>query len=93
MHIVYDDNSFEKSNVIDRRDKPYTDEELTKFWNIQMRRNYMHYEAIIFSFGYPLVEKNLWEKTKKVFFHNQYKITSSYYHFLNKVQLLSEYDC
>ena len=93
LHIVYDDNSFEKSNIIDRRDKPYTDEELTKFWNIQMCRSYTHYEAVIFSFGYPLVEKSLWEKTKKVCFHNQYKITSSYYNFLNKVQLLSEYDC
>lgn len=92
LHIVYDDNSFANSPVIERREKPYTDEELTKFWNIQMCRNYDHYESIIFSFGYPMVENSLWERIKKIFFYNHYKVTSAYYNFVNKVQQLPEYE-
>ena len=92
LHIVYDDFSFANSTISDRRDKPYTDEELTKFWNIQMCRNYDHYESIIFSFGYPMVEKNLWERIKKFFFYNHYKVTSAYHDFLNKAFLLETYE-
>ena len=92
LHIVYDDNSYAHSPVIERREKPYTDEQLTKFWNIQMCRNYDHYEQIIFTFGYPMVEKNLWEKMKKIFFYNHYKVTSAYYDFCNKVHLLEDYE-
>ena len=92
LHIIYDDNSFANSTVVERREKPYTDYDLTKFWNIQMCRNYDHYESIIFSFGYPMVEKNLWEKAKKYFFYNHYKVTSAYYNFVNKVQQLPEYE-
>jgi hypothetical protein len=92
IHIVYNDNSFANATVAERRDKPYTDEELTKFWNIQMCRNYDHYEAIVFTFGYPMVEQGLWQKIKKLFFYNHYKVTSAYYDFCNKVHLLEEYE-
>lgn len=92
LHIVYDNEAFANSSIVDRRDNPYTDEELTKFWNIQMCRNYDQYESIIFTFGYPMVEKNLWEKIKKTFFYNHYKVTSAYNDFLNKVHLLGEYE-
>ena len=92
LHIVYDDNSFAKASQQDRRRKPYTDEELTKFWNIQMWRNYTHYEAIVFSFGYPLVEKSIWERVHKSFFYNHYKVTSAYYDFCNKVCKLPDYE-
>lgn len=92
LHIVYDDSSFANSSVADRRDKPYTENQLTKFWNIQMCRNYDRYESIVFSFGYPMVENNIWEWTKKIFFYNHYKVTSAYYKFLNKVHLLEEYE-
>jgi len=90
LHIIYDDDSFAKSTVVDRRDKPYTDEELTKFWNIQMCREYEHYEAVIFTFGYPMVEKNLFQKLKKLFFYNKYKVEASYNDFLNKVNKLDK---
>lgn len=92
LHIVYDDFSFANSTIADRRDRPYTDEDLTKFWNIQMCRNYDHYESIIMTFGYPMVEKSFWERVKKFFFYNHYKVTSAYNDFLNKVHLLPEYE-
>jgi len=92
LHIVYDDFSFANSPIADRRDKPYTDEDLTKFWNIQMNREYTHYESIVFTFGYPMVERNIWERIKKLFFYNHYKVTSAYLDFCDKAQLLKEYE-
>lgn len=92
LHIVYDDFSFSNSPIVDRREKPYTEEQLTKFWNIQMCRNYDNYESIIMSFGYPMLEKGLWEKLKKTFFYNHYKVTSAYYEFVSKAHLLQEYE-
>lgn len=91
LHIVYDNNDFDNVSQMERREKPYTDEELTKFWNIQMCRNYRHYECIVFSFGYPMLEKSLWERIHKYFFYNHYKVTSAYNDFLNKVHKLTEY--
>ena len=91
MHIVYDNNDFNNVSQMERREKPYTDDELTKFWNIQMCRNYRHYECIVFSFGYPMLEKSLWERIHKYFFYNHYKVTSAYNDFLNKVHKLTEY--
>ena len=76
---------------MERREKPYTDEELTKFWNIQMWRNYKHYECIVFSFGYPMVEKSMWERISKYFFYKQNKVQDAYNDFLSKVHNLSDY--
>jgi len=92
LHIVYDDEMFSNSSIADRRDKPYTDQDLTNFWNIQMNRNYDHYESIIMTFGYPMIEANLWERVKKLFFYNHYRVTSAYYDFCNKLHKLEEYD-
>jgi hypothetical protein len=91
LHIVYDDNSFAGATVEDRRDHPYSDQDLTKFWNIQMCRNYDHYESIVFSFGYPMVEKNLWDRVKKMLNYDHYKVVSAYDNFLIKAHTLSEY--
>lgn len=91
LHIVYDDQTYNNVSQMERREKPYTDSDLTKFWNIQMWRNYAHYECIVFTFGYPMVENSLWQRIHKKLFYNHYKVTSSYYSFLNKVHKLSEY--
>jgi hypothetical protein len=91
LHIVYDDHNYDNMSQMERREKPYTDEELTKFWNIQMWRNYKHYECIVFSFGYPMVEKSIWERIHKYFFYNQFKVESAYKDFLLKVDKLTEY--
>lgn len=92
LHVVYDDYTFKDSPIVDRREKPYTDEQLTKFWNIQMCRNYDHYESIIMCFGYPMLEKNLWERIKKLLFFDYNKVSFSYMNFLNKVNELDEYE-
>lgn len=92
LHIIWDDNSFSKVSQMERRERPYTDEELTKFWNVQMWRNYKHYEAIVFSFGYPMVEKNIWERLHKLFFYDQNKVEKAYKDFLTKFHKLTNYE-
>lgn len=92
LHIIWDDNSFSKVSQMERRERPYTDEELTKFWNVQMWRNYQHYEAIVFSFGYPMVEKNIWERLHKLFFYDQNKVEKAYKDFLTKFHKLTNYE-
>lgn len=92
LHIIWDDNSFSKVSLMERRERPYTDEELIKFWNVQMWRNYQHYEAIVFSFGYPMVEKNIWERLHKLFFYDQNKVEKAYKDFLTKVHKLTNYE-
>lgn len=92
LHIIWDDNSFSKVSQMERRERPYTDEELTKFWNVQMWRNYKHYEAIVFSFAYPMVEKSIWERIHKFFFYDKEKVENAYKDFLSKVEKLSNYE-
>ena len=92
LHIVYDDASFEEASQLNRRETPYSEKDLTKFWNIQMCRSYDSYESIVFSFGYPIVEKNIWERIKKIFWYDHKKVTESYKDFLNKVIYISNYE-
>lgn len=91
LHVIWDDNSFAKVPQMERREKPYTDEDLTNFWNVQMWRNYKHYEAIVFSFGYPMVEKSFWQRVHKYFFYKQSKVETAYKDFCNKVENLPHY--
>jgi len=91
VHIVYDDTLYNNAPQQRARQRPYTDSDLTKFWNIQSKRNYNHYEAIVFSFAYPMVEKNIWERLKKYFFYDQNKVEKAYNDFLNKADKLTEY--
>jgi hypothetical protein len=91
VHIVYDDKKFHEVPQQKCRENPYTDEELTKFWNIQSNRNYSHYECIVFSFGYPMVETSFWKAVKKYFFYDQTKVNAAYSDFLTKVDNLSDY--
>ena len=92
IHVTWDSQEHSNTPQLDRRERPYNDEELTKFWNVQMWRNYQHYEAVIFSFGYPMVEKSFWEVLHKYFFYNHYKVTSAYYDFCNKIHMLPNYE-
>jgi hypothetical protein len=92
LHIVFDDFTFANSSIVDRRERPYTDNQLTKFWNIQMCRNYDHYECIIMCFGYPMLEKNIFHKIKKLLFFDYKKVSNSYISFLNRVENLTEYE-
>ena len=91
LHIVWDANYLKDSSIKDRRDIPYTESDLTRFWNIQMCRNYESYESIVLSFGYPLVERTLWDEIKKRVRYQHSKITTAYADFLNKVDALEEY--
>ena len=91
LHLVYDDSSYCEAPQQRRRQKPYTDLDLTKFWNIQTCRNYMHYECITFSFGYPMVEKSFWQAVKKRFFFNQQKVEDAYDDFVGKADKLKDY--
>lgn len=91
LHLVYDDNSYCEAPQQRRRQKPYTDTDLTKFWNIQTCRNYQHYECVLFSFGYPMVDKNIWQRMHKLLFYNHNKVKAAYNDFCTKVHKLSEY--
>jgi len=91
LHIVYDDSLYEGAPQQRRRQRPYTDLDLTKFWNIQTCRNYQHYECVVLSFGYPMLEKSRWKTLKKHFFYNHYKVTSAYHQFVSKANKLPEY--
>jgi len=91
LHIVYDDLLYHKAPQQRRRDKPYTDLDLTKFWNIQTNRNYTHYECVVFSFGYNMVEKSIWDRIHKYFFYKDNKVESAYEDFLSKAQDLPDY--
>jgi hypothetical protein len=92
LHIVYDDFSFTNAPIQDRRNKQYTDAELTKFWNIQMCRNYNHYESIVFTFKYPMVEKNLYQKIKKMLTYDISSVNNVYLKFLDTVDTIPEYE-
>ena len=92
LHIVFNDYTFDKSSIKDRREKPYTEEQLTKFWNIQMCRNYDHYEAIVMTFGYPMIEKNIFHRIKKLLFFDYNRVSISYMSFLNKIKELEQYE-
>tara|TARA_R110000796_G_C14514286_1_gene430203 strand:- start:198 stop:956 length:759 start_codon:yes stop_codon:yes gene_type:complete len=91
LHLVYSDNSYCEAPQQRRRQKPYTDMDLTKFWNIQTCRNYQHYECIVFSFGYPMVEETFWKTLKKRFFYNQQKVEDAYDDFVSKADRLADY--
>lgn len=91
LHIIWDDSLYNEAPQQRRREKPYTDEDLTKFWNIQMWRNYSHYEAIVFSFAYPMVEKSIWQRVYKYFFYKQSNVETAYKDFCSKVDKLPEY--
>ena len=92
LHIVFNDSTFSKSSMVDRREKPYTDEDLTKFWNIQMCRDYDHYECVVMCFGYPMLEKNILHKIKKFLFFDYNRVSMSYMAFLNRMENLTEYE-
>lgn len=92
LHIIWDNSeTWNNAPQQRRRNKPYTDLELTKFWNVQTCRNYQHYEAIVFSFGYPMVEKSFWQRLHKYFFYKQDKVETAYNDFVDKVKRLPEY--
>ena len=54
-------------------------------------RSYQHYEAIIFSFGYRMVERNLLEFALKHYFYNHNKVSNAYEDFCSKINELPEY--
>ncbi len=92
LHIVWDNSEiWHKAPQQRRRNRPYTDQDLTKFWNVQTCRNYQHYEAIVFSFGYPMVDKSIWQRIHKYLFYKQIKVEISYKDFCNKVNKLTDY--
>jgi|TARA_R100001463_G_scaffold13745_2_gene36737 hypothetical protein len=91
IHVVWDDQSYHDTTRIERRKRPYTDLELTKFWNVLTCRNYSNYEAIVFSFGYRMVERNFLEFAWKHFFYNKNKVLDAYSDFCSKVDTLPEY--
>lgn len=91
LHIVYDDLLYHHAPQQRRRDKPYTDLDLTKFWNIQTNRNYNHYECVVLSFGYSMVEKSIWDRIYKWLFYKQNKVEDAYEEFLTKAQYLPDY--
>ena len=93
LHIVYDDSSFENSTIDDRRRKPYTDSDLTRYWNIQMCRSYDHYESIVFSFGYPIVESSIVQKVKKHLTFSWDKVNRATDEFVDNIHKLSYYEC
>ena len=91
LHIVYDDLLYHHAPQQRRRDKPYTDLDLTKFWNIQTNRNYNHYECVVLSFGYSMVEKSIWDRIYKWLFYKQNKVEDAYEEFITKAQYLPDY--
>lgn len=91
LHIVYDDILYHEAPQQRRREKPYTDLDLSKFWNIQTNRNYNHYECIVLSFGYSMVEKSIWDRVYKWLFYKQSKVEDAYENFLTKAQYLPDY--
>ena len=91
IHIVWDDLSYIEKSRTERRQRAYTDLELTKFWNVLTCRSYQHYEAIILSFGYRMVERNLLEFAWKHYFYNYNKVSNAYEDFCSKINELPEY--
>lgn len=59
LHIVWDAPELTDLSVDYKRNKPYTKQELTKFWNIQMCRQYDSYEAIVMWIGFKRVGDTL----------------------------------
>lgn len=62
LHIVWNNTAFEDQSIDTTRELPYTDKELTQFWNLQMCRNYDHYESVILTIGRPVIAKNCFDQ-------------------------------
>ena len=63
MHIPWQQTGFEQLENI--RQGTYSNDDMTKFWNIMFQRNYKEYESTIMSVGYPIVRSTAWKTFKQ----------------------------
>ena len=91
LHIVWDNPMLEKQTTSTRRDFPYTDNDLTKFWNIQMCRRYDHYESVILTIGKRVVESNCLKQFYSHFTYDEKRIDRITKQFEEKINLLPSY--
>lgn len=92
LHIVWDQPCLENSTILDKRDCPYTDKELTKFWNLQMCRSYDHYESVVMVIGRKIQESNFIKQFWTEFRYNEDKIEEVTKSLEEKIKLIPPYD-
>ncbi len=91
LHINWDNPNVENSPTTVKREFPYTDKELTKFWNIQMCRTYDHYESVMMIIGRRVVESNFLKQLYSYLTYNEDKIDLITKQFEQKIKLLPPY--
>jgi len=91
VHIVWNSSHLEKASVLDQMDKPYTEKNLTDFWNIQMCRNYDRYESVVMAFGFCTWNKSFFERLKHAFTFNWKHVDFTTKQFNSKISKLDTY--
>ena len=89
MHIPWTQHNYKQLDNI--RQVTYSNDDMTKFWNIMFQRNYKEYHSTILSIGYPIVRSTALKTLKQnMFFDWKYvdKITDM---LTNKLSNLSYY--
>lgn len=91
LHIVWDQPYLEGASIDEKREFSYTDNHLTKFWNVQMCRKYEHYETVIMCIGRKIVAENWFEQLKSYINYNEKEIDSITQQLEEKIKLLPLY--
>lgn len=74
LHIVWDQPHLEDSSIDEKREFPYSESDLTKFWNVQMSRKYGRYESVIMCIGKKMFYESWIKQLWKDFIYDEKKI-------------------
>jgi hypothetical protein len=91
LHIVWDQSHLENASIEEKREFPYTESDLTKFWNLQMGRNYNRYESIIMCIGKRMLYNNFFEQLWKNFTYDELKINKITAELEEKIKTIPAY--
>jgi hypothetical protein len=68
LHIPWTQHNYKQLENI--REATYSNDDMTKFWNIMFQRNYNEYHSTIMSVGYPIVRSTAWKTLKQNLFYD-----------------------
>lgn len=91
LHIVWDRPFLENESITEKRNFPYSDKDLTKFWNLQMCRNYDHYESVIMVIGRKIIYNNWFDQLKTYVKYDEGKIDQITKQLEEKINLIPLY--
>jgi hypothetical protein len=91
LHIVWNSTHLQNASTSERREYPYTDSDLTNFWNLQMSRQYQHYESVILTIGKKIIADNCFEQLYAYLNYNESEIDKITKKLEEGIALIPEY--